>query len=114
MPRASAGSSVAWLSVTMRLIVRSQFSGVARRYEMRDIRPWSSLRWHDPHFARTKSLRTGRPSFFATSGAAGVCACAGSAAHRNARPASQPGTRFFRIGLRSLMKNSFGDQQGQP
>ena len=42
MLRASAGSSVAWFSVTIRLIVFSQFSGVARRYEMRDIRILSS------------------------------------------------------------------------
>ncbi len=56
MLRASAGSSDAWLSVTIRLIVRSQFSGVARRYEIRDMRPLSSLRWHEPHLARTRSL----------------------------------------------------------
>ena len=62
MSRASAGSSVTWLSVTIRLIVFSQFSGVARRYEMRDIRILSSRRWHVPHFERTSSLWTGMPS----------------------------------------------------
>src|SRR5438093_11293868 len=76
MLRASAGSSATWFSVTMRRIVRSQFSGVARRYEMRDIRPLSSARWQLPHFERTRSFCTGMPTA-ASGGAAdggGVCA----------------------------------------
>ena len=64
MLRASAGSSATWFSVTMRRIVRSQFSIVARRYEMRVIRPLSSARWQLPHFDRTSALSTGMPSSF--------------------------------------------------
>ena len=44
------------LSATIRLMVFSQFSGLARRYEMRDIRLLSSVLWQLPHFDRTSSL----------------------------------------------------------
>src|SRR5258708_1270053 len=113
MLRASAGSSEAWLSVTIRLIVRSQFSGVARRYEILDMRPLSSLRWQDPHLARTRSLCTGMPSLVVASGAAGVCARAGTAAQINASPAYQPITLTLATALRSVMENPLGNQQRQ-
>src|SRR6185436_14592274 len=62
MLRASAGSSLTLLSVTIRLMVFSQFSGLARRYEMRVMRPLSSERWQPPHFDFTRSFWIGMPS----------------------------------------------------
>ncbi|OLB63607.1 MAG: hypothetical protein AUI11_00755 [Acidobacteria bacterium 13_2_20CM_2_66_4] len=50
------------MSVIIRLIVCSHPSGVVRRYEMRDSRPFSSGRWQVPHFRLTRSLVTGMPS----------------------------------------------------
>src|SRR5258708_1477162 len=108
MPRASDGSSFAWLSTTMRLMVFSQFSGVARRYEMRDIRILSSDRWHEPHFARTSSLVTGMPS----SAGGDASAAAGSCARDSGPTARNTATAIPRT-LCPFMKNPFGDQQRQ-
>src|SRR4051812_27377500 len=70
----------------------------------------SSLRWQDPHFARTRSLRTGMPSFTAASapGAGGaVCARAGNAM------AAQTTHASARCRLPSFMKNPSGHEQRQ-
>src|SRR4051794_27370352 len=109
MVRASAGSRLAWLSVTMRLIVRSQFSGVARRNEMRDIRILSSVLWHEPHLPRTTWLATGIPS----SAAGGACACAGNASAAQARHENTPAVPILRTRSTSVMKDPFGDEQRQ-
>src|SRR3954465_10456894 len=111
MLRASAGSRLTWLRVTMRLIVRSQFSGVARRYEIRDMRFFSSLRWHDPHLARTRSLCTGYPS--AGAAGSGVWANSGPApdSHSNMASPQARGVTLLRLLLRSLMKDPPGDEQ---
>src|SRR5712664_2908105 len=63
---------------------------------MRDIRPLSSLLWHDPHLARTRSFCTGMPSFCAGDCAdpsAGGCARADDTAKKTPRRVNQP-TRF--------------------
>src|SRR4051812_22058769 len=59
---ASAAPTAAWLMLIIRSIVRSQFSGLARRYEMRDIRLFASGLWHPPHLLLTRSLSIGIPA----------------------------------------------------
>src|SRR6188474_3288647 len=60
-------------------MVLSQFSGLARRYEMRVIRILSSTLWQLPQRERTSSLCTGMPSSaagVAAGAAGGGCAAA--------------------------------------
>src|SRR6185295_8307074 len=79
MLRASAGSWLTLLRLTIRLMVFSQFSGLARRYEMRVIRILSSTLWQLPQRERTSSLCTGMPSSaagVAAGAAGGGCAAA--------------------------------------
>src|SRR5438128_12605071 len=88
----------------MRLIVFSQFSGVARRYEMRDRRIFSSDRWQERHLARTSSFETGNPSSAGGVAAAGACAYADGTNDSTIAAATQ---------LRTFMKNPSGHQQRQ-
>src|SRR5206468_3588597 len=104
-------------SVTIRLIVRSQFSGVARRYEIRDSRWLASLAWHEPHFARTRSLRTGIPCSGAASalpdtGPAGVCAPGCDASGKNTKATTNRTTRLgMAQSLHLWSENSARDQE---
>src|SRR5262249_20780193 len=59
--RADSGSSCKPLRPIIRRIENSQPSGVARRHEMRDIRPLSSVLWQGEQDLRTASLGMGVP-----------------------------------------------------
>src|SRR5215467_8142913 len=82
----------------MRLMVNSHPSGVVRRHEMRDRRPFSSALWQGEQDLRTISLVIGMPassSSFSFSvgsfGCGGVCGgcCATSAETTNAADSAQ-------------------------